>query len=413
LRGAGRVDIAKITLIVGNCHSISALPKLLDIQPNERTAGQLAGSTDSKRTETMPEPLKNLYNKELLSSLCNELVCLYDEFDSESFINHVFDDEWSDKELKERMRHISEALRKYLPQDYSEAVEILMNASSKFRGFEYMFFPEFAGLYGLDEYEVSMPALEHFTKYSSSEFAVRPFIQKYNAKMMEQMEFWAESDNHHVRRLASEGCRPRLPWAMALSGFKEDPAPVLSVLEKLKNDESEYVRRSVANNLNDISKDNPQTVIGIARKWSGDNAQTDRIVKHACRTLLKQGESEIMALFGFAKPEHISLTNFAVQKSVDMGDDVSFSFTLKSRHQMLGKLRMEYAIDFMRKNGKLSRKLFKLSESENTAKEKSITKSHSFRKISARQYHVGCHGIAVIVNGHELAHKNFQLNEKS
>ena len=182
----------------------------------------------------MPDPLKNIYNKELLNTLCMELCCLYEEFNSVGFINHVLDDEWNNKELKERMGHISNSLYKFLPLNYSEAIEILTSASSKFSGFEYMFFPGFVELYGLGEYEVSISALEHFTKHSSSEFAVRPFIQKYNSKMMAQMNSWAESNNHHVRRLASEGCRPRLPWAMALPEFKKDPNPVLSILEKLK-----------------------------------------------------------------------------------------------------------------------------------------------------------------------------------
>ena len=171
---------------------------------------------------------------------------------------YIFDNNWKDKALKQRMKHISASLHHYLPMQYSDAIQILMKSSSKFRGFQYMFFPGFVERYGLNQYETSIQALEHFTKHSSSEFAVRPFITKYNHKMMAQMEVWAESDNHPIRRLASEGCRPRLPWATALPEFKQDPAPILPILEKLKNDESEYVRRSVANNLNDISKDHPQ-----------------------------------------------------------------------------------------------------------------------------------------------------------
>jgi 3-methyladenine DNA glycosylase AlkC len=162
------------------------------------------------------------------------------------------------------MMHTSESLHIYLPMEYSESVQILMKAALKFSGFQYMFFPGFIELYGLDEYEQSIKALEIFTQHSSSEFAVRPFIKIYSHKMMEQMELWAESENHHVRRLSSEGCRPRLPWAIALPEFKKDPSPVIPILEKLKNDESEYVRRSVANNLNDISKDNSYVEISAA-----------------------------------------------------------------------------------------------------------------------------------------------------
>jgi 3-methyladenine DNA glycosylase AlkC len=360
----------------------------------------------------MPEPLKNLYSIDLIESLGEQVSSLYDDFDTKGFFRHVIDDEWKDKELKERMKHISESLHQYLPMKYSEAIEILTKSASKFSGFQYMFFPGFVELYGLNEFEKSIQALEHFTKHSSSEFAVRPFIIKYNHKMMGQIEAWAESENHHVRRLASEGCRPRLPWAMSLPVFKQDPTPILPILEKLKNDDSEYVRRSVANNLNDISKDNPKIVIGVAKKWLGNNQQTDWIIKHACRTLLKQGQPEIMKLFGFKKPEHIEVRNFITPKTVEMGGNLAFSFTLESHQEKLGKLRIEYAIDFVKKNGNQSRKSFKISESEVSGNNKIIIKSHSFRKISTRKYYTGNHGIGIIVNGHELADMKFLLTEK-
>jgi len=358
----------------------------------------------------MPEPLKNLYSAELIKALCQELNSLYQKFDAKYFTDDVFDAQWGEKELKDRMAHISRSLYKQLPGAYPEAVEILKKASLNFNGFEYMFFPGFVELYGQDEFEVSIDALEHFTERASSEFAVRPFIKKYGATMMAQMNAWADSENRHVRRLASEGCRPRLPWAMALPEFKNDPAPVLRILNKLKDDESEFVRRSVANNLNDISKDNPDVVLELARRWLGDTPERDRLVKHACRTLLKQGQPEILKLFGFSNPGHIQVCDFVVQKSVKMGGDLPFSFTLQSTRP-LGKLRIEYAIDFMKKNGKPARKIFKISESENAGKEKLLRKSYSFREISTRKYYVGQHGIAVFVNGVEMANGFFGLTK--
>lgn len=361
----------------------------------------------------MPEPLKNLYNEELIASLSRVLEPAYRKFDSEAFQKHIFDDTWNKKELKERMRHISKSLHKFLPGDYREALRILKLVSSSFAGFEYMFFPEYVELYGLDKYEESISALEHFTEFSSSEFAVRPFIKKYPKRTMAQMEKWAESSNHHVRRLASEGCRPRLPWAMALHEFKKNPQPVIKILEKLKNDKSEYVRRSVANSLNDISKDNPQIVINIAKAWLGKNPNTDWVVKHACRSLLKQGVPEIMEIFGFGKPSYISIEEFKVQKSVRVGNNLKFSFNLQTQKSRLGKLRIEYAIDFMKNKGKQTRKLFKISESDCSEQKKEIAKKHSFKIISTRKYYAGIHGISVIVNGHELTHDKFRLNEKA
>ncbi len=361
----------------------------------------------------MPEPLKNLYSTELVESLSEQVKDLYSDFDEGGFVACVIDEQWESKELKGRMMHISESLNIFLPIEYSETVKILMKIASRYSGFQYMFFPGFVEIYGLDEFDISVEAMEHLTQYSSSEFAVRPFIKKYSHQMMAQMELWAESENHHVRRLSSEGCRPRLPWAMALPEFKKDPGPIMQILEKLKNDGSEYVSRSVANNLNDISKDNPQVVIEVANNWLGDNQQTDWVVKHACRTLLKQGNTEIMELFGFTKPNHIKIGKLKSQRSVEMGENLDFSFIIETKSNKLGKLRVEYLMEFVKKNGSLSRKVFMISESDIDSKSKAVTKSHSFKKISTRKYYAGNHKITVIVNGQEMASTEFLLNEKS
>lgn len=357
----------------------------------------------------MAEPLKNLYNLELISSLCDSIKSVYPKFKIEQFTNDIFDQEWEQKELKSRMKHISVILRKYLPNSYKESIKILKIVSSNFNGFQYMFFPGFVELYGLDYYAESIDALEYFTKYSSSEFAVRVFIKKYPKKMMSQMEFWTKSKSHHVRRLASEGCRPSLPWAEAFSKFKKDPKPILTVLTNLKNDESAFVRKSVANNLNDISKDNPQIVIDLAKKWFGKKNNTDKIIKHACRTLLKQGNTEVLNMFGYNKPDHIKISKFEIQKQVDIGGNLEFSLTISTEKINLGKLRIEYAIGFMKNNGKLSRKIFKISETDCLIKEKKIVKKHSFKIITTRKYYIGNHDIAIIVNGRELAKAIFIL----
>jgi 3-methyladenine DNA glycosylase AlkC len=359
----------------------------------------------------MAKPLKYLYNQKMIARLCQALTSVYSRFESEQFSTDIFDKEWEARELKSRMKHISVTLQKYLPQDFEEAVDILKQVSPKFTGFEYMFFPGFVELYGLHKFEPSMAALEHFTEHSSSEFAVRPFILRYPEQMMSQMECWAESKNHHIRRLASEGCRPRLPWAMALPPFKEEPAPVLKVISKLQDDESEYVRRSVANNLNDIAKDHPELIMDLAEQWLGKDESKDKLVKHACRTLLKQGNGRVLHLFGFRKPVHIQIENFKVQESVAIGDAFQFSFHLSTTEKFLGKLRIEYAIGFMKKNGKRSKKVFKISESDCSQQAKKITKKHSLRLITTRKYYPGVHDLVIIVNGLEFATGTFSVEE--
>lgn len=358
----------------------------------------------------MPEPLKNAYNKTFINTLSNEISLVYPSFKGAEFQRHIFDAHWQQKELKQRMEHISQTLALFLPQDYADALRLLKPVAEKFSGFEPMFFPGYVALYGLAHYQESIAALEHFTQFSSSEFAVRPFIIHYGDTMMEQMATWSQSKNDHVRRLASEGCRPRLPWANALPAFKNDPTPILPILEQLKTDESEYVRRSVANNLNDIAKDHPEIVLNLAQQWLGHNENTDRLVKHACRTLLKKGHPKALALFGYPPPKHIQVTRFESPNNVKFGDLLTFSFTLKTTSKALGKIRIEYAIDFMKSNGKQSRKVFKISEQDCPHKEKTQQKTHSLQERSTRKHYPGTHKLTILVNGVTLESAAFELN---
>ena len=254
----------------------------------------------------MAELFKNLYNKNYINLLCAELL----HVNKDEFTCRVFDELWEKRELKERMRHISMVLREFLPSNYDDAIDILkilFKTLPENMGLEKMIFQDFVEVYGLEHYKKSMEALECFTKHSSSEFAVRRFIIKYPQESMKQMKIWASSDDLHVRRLASEGCRSRLPWAISLPEFKKDPKKVFEILEILKDDESEYVRKSVANNLNDISKDNPEEVKKITKNWIGKNKNRDRLVKHGCRTLLKIGDKDTLAMFGFKKIKDINI----------------------------------------------------------------------------------------------------------
>lgn len=358
----------------------------------------------------MAEPLKNMYNRVFIEKLSRDIVALYPEFDTNTFQNAIFDSSWETLELKERMAHIAKTLYAFLPGTFKERVQLLYPISQKSSdGFELMILPTIVELFGLDEYDAAIEAMEEFTQSSSSEFAVRPFIKKY-PQMMEQMLHWATSDNHHVRRLASEGCRPRLPWAMALPDFKKDPSPILPILEILQDDESEYVRRSVANNINDISKDNPEITISIAKKWHGQSHQKDRLVKHACRTLLKAGNPVVLQLFGYEDPAHITLSKLILDKRVTWGGALSFQFKLKSAEK-LGLLRLEYVMYFLRKNGSHSRKVFKISEGSVDNRERKVECNYSFRKISTRTYYAGVQKIGIIVNGIEMATETFKLQE--
>ena len=353
--------------------------------------------------------LKDLFDKKLIRKLSSEIKEVYSEFDEKEFINNIFNKEWDKKELKQRIRHISENMKNGLPDSYKKSIKILKPVSLKFSGLEHLIFPDFVELCGIDDLKTSIYAMEYFTEGSSSEFPVRQFIIKYENEMMRQMNAWSKSNNEHVRRLASEGCRPRLPWAMALPEFKNDPASILPILKRLKSDKSEYVRRSVANNLNDISKDNPAIVIKIAKQWKGLSPDTDKLIKHGCRTLLKSGEPKILKLFGYKEPKDILLKKFKVTKEIRMGEEVMFSFSLLTTKNRIGKLRIEYIVDFVRQNNKTGKKVFKISEGDYSESVREISKKHSFREISTRRYYPGKHGLSIIVNGEVLAKKSFLI----
>ena len=202
----------------------------------------------------MPEKLKDIFfTSESVGQLADHIAAAYPDFVRQQFLGLVFDEAWESRELKDRMRHVAQCLHEALPQHYPTALEILEKVAPSIRGFETISLPEFVGRYGLGDWDLSLAALAFFTRFGSSEYGIRPFLKQDPERAIEYMLRWAGDENEHVRRLASEGCRPRLPWGMGLVAFKKDPSLILPVLEKLQDDESEYVRKSVANNLNDIS----------------------------------------------------------------------------------------------------------------------------------------------------------------
>ncbi|MCB1179282.1 MAG: DNA alkylation repair protein, partial [Leptospiraceae bacterium] len=284
----------------------------------------------------MPEPLKYMYNREFVEGLALDIQKVYKQYQVDKFIQSVLNKDWDKKELKERMRHISNNLKEFLPDDYSKALKILVETTKLHRikkaelekiDFCDLVFPDFVEVNGLDYFDISLDALEEFTKVSSSEGAIRHFILKDQKNTFKRIMKWSKGSNLMVRRLASEGCRPRLPWTIGLKELQKDPTPIIPILENLVLDSSEFVRRSVANNLNDISKDNPNVVIDFIKKWKGKNKDTDRLLKHGARTLLKKGNIEVLSLFGFAsKSKRIEISNFELKKQkIKNGEDLLFS----------------------------------------------------------------------------------------
>lgn len=364
----------------------------------------------------MAEPLKNIFSRPLLEGFAQTVQTAWKPFNTKVFLEHIFDTGWEQRELKQRMRHIANCLRAALPADYPAALETvvkttenLLAARGESMAFDHCFIPDFVEVYGVDDPERSVPALELITRWCSAEFAIRPFLLRYPERLYPQMLQWTKHDSEMVRRLASEGFRPRLPWGMGIPALKRDPAPILPVLENLKSDPSETVRRSVANNLNDISKDHPALALDIARRWHGQNPATDRLVRHALRGLLKRGNAEALAQFGFEQEVGgIVVDHLSAPDSVPLGGTLPFSFTVKNTAPEARQIRLEYGIDYLTGSGKVSPKVFKIKEMTlEPGQAEKIERFQRFTDFTTRKHYAGEHRLRILVNGKCLLEKGF------
>ena len=264
------------------------------------------------------EPFKNVFNPEMIAFMAQHLESAAPGFDGGHFCKLAAKG-LAKNELKQRSQQITAALESTLPSDFQKACALMLaalapeSADTEFqpeidqtgiRGWALMPMADYVARHGQGDAEFGLEVLREFTKRFSSEFAVRPFLQASPETALAQIKVWTRDPSVHVRRLASEGTRPRLPWGIRLTAFDADPKPLLPILEALKDDPAEYVRRSVANNLNDIAKVHPDLVAGIAKKWLKDaTPERKRLVRHACRTLIKQGHPATLAAFGYTEPE--------------------------------------------------------------------------------------------------------------
>ncbi|MCP9750418.1 DNA alkylation repair protein [Ferruginibacter sp. HRS2-29] len=361
--------------------------------------------------------IKDIYSPQFYKNFTASLSQVLPSLDSKKFIREVFNNDFDGMEWKDRMKHTTRVLHTVMPADFPKAAKLIRKLIVQLRkdnagddALAYIFLPDYIETYGLEHLQVSVEAFEFITQFISCEFAVRPFILKYGQSMMDEMVKWSVHESYKVRRLASEGSRPRLPWAMALPELKKDPSPVLPILENLKNDPSESVRRSVANNLNDIAKDHPSVVIAIAKKWKGVTKETDAVIKHGARTLLKQGNPDVLRHYGLTGKD-ILLSGFDIlTPKVKTGASLDFVFTITNDTRKARIIRLEYGIYYQKSKGHLARKVYKISERSFGAGEKcTIHKKQSFRIITTRKFHTGLHRLSIIVNGEEKGTKDFIL----
>lgn len=345
---------------------------------------------------------------------------VYREFDARAFLETALDG-YDALALMQRGARIAESLHAHLPRDYPHAIGILIASVDGAEGlprgnplasFLYLPHTQFAAKYGLDHFDASMHAQYVLTQRFSAEFSLRSFIERDQTRTMDVLRHWAADPNEHVRRLVSEGTRPRLPWGIRLKAFQKDPRPVLDLLEMLKDDPSLYVRRSVANSLNDIGKDHPALLVQTAARWM-KNASPDRqwIIRHALRSAVKRGEPGALKLLGFGTQAKTKVGHARISPArVRRGGKVAVSFDMVNSSRKTQRLLVDLRVHYVKANGKSSAKVFKLRTVElpphGTA---SFSKKLVLKDLTTRKHYPGVHRIEALVNGRAAALGKFTL----
>lgn len=363
-----------------------------------------------------------LFNPIKVRKIASEITAVYDEFLQEEFEKDVLT-RLPELELKERIYHIRDMLTLYLPQDFIKAANILLEAlpealdNSKtdddFGDFIYAPYGEFVALHGCcDEHlSFSLQTLRELTKRFSVEFAIRDFINTFPQQTLAMLKECSLSENYHERRLASEGLRPKLPWAKKLTIDHTEP---LTHLDNLFYDHSRYVTRSVANHLNDIAKINPSLVISTLKRWKRSGKQMskemDYMMNHALRTLVKQGNEDALVLLGYMKDPAIKVHDFILSNTmVSIGEALVFDFALEASEDT--RLMIDYIIHFNTKTGTLSPKVHKLKKLVlKKGSRLTLQKKHLFKSnMTTRKFYAGEHKVELQINGTLYGSKAFKL----
>ncbi len=355
--------------------------------------------------------LKDWFDEACFRRIAGELAALHPRFHQKDFLALALDG-LEPLSLLQRLRRMSEATRAALPLDYGDSLTVLRSLAPRIEHkFVTLFLPDFVGLYGHDDFDASMEALRFFTPFGSSEFAIREFLKRDLSATLAVMEEWSHDPDEHVRRLASEGCRPRLPWSFRLPELIADPRPALPLLENLRADPSLYVRKSVANHLNDISHDNPDIALQTLTRWDKNNPRTAWIAKRALRTLVKEGHPGALTLLGAGQPAQVRIESFTISpETIATGEEIRLSLHLASTEKKTQQLLIDYVVHYVKQSGKTSEKIFKWKEITLGAEETLVLeKRQTIRDFSTRKHYPGRHRVEVQVNGKRLAETAFFL----
>jgi 3-methyladenine DNA glycosylase AlkC len=358
------------------------------------------------------EPLKTFFSPTLVRRLAADIVRVHSVFPARRFVTAACDG-LDSLELLDRGRHIARALAGHLPQAYPDAIDVLLrslgpeHAGDELIGvglapFFYLPHTIFVAERGLDHFDISMHAQYELTKRFSAEASIRPYLTRYPEKTFDQLRTWTRDSNPHVRRLVSEGTRLRLPWAPRVAWLDEHPERVLALLEHLKDDPASLVRRSVANNLNDLGKVHPDLLMRTCASWlEGASAERRELVEHALRSAVKRGVFEALQLLGYGEKASVSVESVRITpRRVAIGGRVTIAFVLRNRSRRPQNLLVDLAVHFVKATGRTSPKIFKLKRTALPALgQAAFSTSISLAVHTTRKPQPGGHTVAVVING--------------
>lgn len=365
--------------------------------------------------------IRDFFSPAIVRKIAKDIKTIFPTFDGEGFISSILKN-LASQTYSERKDSIKNTLTTYLPGDYNRSLKFLLKALPPPYGSEVLTdtldrfyvsaYTAYISQNGLDNFDESMEALYIITKSFTSEWDIRPFLIKDPKKGFQYLKKWVKDDNPHVRRLVSEGSRPNLPWGKKLKLVVDDPQNTsIPLLRQLYNDPSEYVRRSVANHLNDLTKTHPDLVVDELQTWKGKNPSKEKmkLINHALRTLIKQGHSNALELIGFTKLRNVITQIDDYSKEVGNGSKLEFTFSIHNKGDRKAKILVDYIIGFQKKDGSISHKVFKLKKLVlESGASISITKSQSFKPITTRAYYPGKHTLTLQLNGVKTEHIEFK-----
>lgn len=354
--------------------------------------------------------MKHLFD-EAFYRRCAAQLAAHPRFDANRFLEHALFG-LAQRELMARLHRTAEAFHLALPIPFAEQLAVLRAHAREIGNNFVAIWPcAHVAAQGLGQPALALPALRELTRHGSAEFAIRPFLMRDLAGTLAVMREWAaDATDEHARRLASEGCRPRLPWGGRLQALVADPRPTLPILEALRADPSLYVRKSVANHLNDIAKDHPELVLDTVSAWDRSDARTAWIVRHALRTLIKRGHPRALALLGAGAAPKLRATLAVSPGRIHLGDTVVLAAELRSDSRRAQTLIVDYVVHYARASGRASAKVFKWAEMELGPREVlRLAKRRTIRDFTTRRHHPGRHRVELQVNGRRLAEAAFTL----